>query len=67
VLTSEEVAQCLVEAMRDERFHVLPHPEVADYVTRKATDVDRWIGGMQRWQRSLYSDDSHPATWLTGR
>ena len=67
VRTSEEVAQCLVEAMRDERFHVLPHAEVADYVKRKASDVDRWIGGMQRWQGSLYSDDAHPATWLTGK
>jgi len=50
--------------MAEERFHILPHPEVAEYVKRKGADVDRWIGGMQRWQGSLFPADQHPATWL---
>ena len=53
VLSSAEVAQACLDAMRDERFHVLPHPEVATYVERKATDVDRWLAGMRRFQSAL--------------
>ena len=65
VLEAGDVAQVVVEAMREERFHILPHPEVAEYVKRKGADVDRWIGGMQRWQGSLFPEGSHPAGWLT--
>ena len=53
VLSSAEVAQACLNAMREERFHVLPHPEVATYVERKATDVDRWLTGMRRFQSAL--------------
>lgn len=64
VLQPEDVAQVITEAMTEERFHILPHPEVKEYVERKGADVDRWIGGMQRWQGSLFPPDQHPATWL---
>jgi len=66
VLQPEDVADSVIEALREQRFHVLPHPEVARYVERKGADVDRWIAGMQRWQQSLFPADQHPATWLTG-
>jgi hypothetical protein len=38
----------VVQTLRDERFHVLPYPEVADYIKRKADDPDRWLKGMRR-------------------
>lgn len=44
----EQVAEDVVNAMREERFLVLPHPEVQTFVERKAADVDRWIRGMRR-------------------
>jgi NAD(P)-dependent dehydrogenase (short-subunit alcohol dehydrogenase family) len=66
VLTSEDVADTVIAALREERFHVLPHADVEEYVKRKGADVDRWIGGMQRWQNSMFPADQHPATWLTG-
>jgi NAD(P)-dependent dehydrogenase (short-subunit alcohol dehydrogenase family) len=47
-VSPEQVADDVVAAMRDERFLVLPHPEVHDYMQRKAADVDRWLGGMRR-------------------
>lgn len=50
VLEPSEVAAVVVEAIRDERFLILPHPEVADYVGRKAADRDRWLAGMRRLQ-----------------
>lgn len=63
-LQPEQVAQCVIDAMREERFWVLPHPEVADYVKRKADDVDRWLAGMRRWQQRLFSGQSPPGEWL---
>ncbi|MEQ8440011.1 MAG: SDR family oxidoreductase [Ilumatobacter fluminis] len=60
VLTSDEVAQKCLEAIRDEKFLVLPHEEVATYVERKATDRDRWLAGMRRFQTALYPDGVLP-------
>jgi NAD(P)-dependent dehydrogenase (short-subunit alcohol dehydrogenase family) len=48
MVSPEQVAQDCVDAMRDERFLVLPHPEVLDYVRGKAADVERWLGGMRK-------------------
>jgi NAD(P)-dependent dehydrogenase (short-subunit alcohol dehydrogenase family) len=45
---TEDVAEAVVQALRERRFLVLPHPEVQDYVRGKAADVDRWLGGMRR-------------------
>ena len=47
-LTPEEVAGAVVEAIRDERFLILPHPEVGEFFQRKASDYDRWLRGMRR-------------------
>lgn len=47
-VTPEQVADDVVQAMREERFLVLPHPEVLDYWRGKTADVDRWLGGMRR-------------------
>ncbi len=44
----EQVAQAAVEGLRAETFLILPHPEVREYVQRKAADYDRWLGGMRR-------------------
>lgn len=48
VLEPDEVAGAVVEGLRQERFLILPHPEVADYFRRKAADYDRWLAGMRR-------------------
>lgn len=47
------VAETVVQGLRDERFLILPHPEVAEYFRRKAADYDRWLGGMRRLQSKL--------------
>jgi NAD(P)-dependent dehydrogenase (short-subunit alcohol dehydrogenase family) len=54
-LEPEEVAASVVEAMGEERFLVLPHPEVAEYFRRKATDYDRWLRGMRRLRDRVVS------------
>ena len=50
VLEPEFVADACIDAMREERFLVLPHPEVETYFLRKATDYDRWLRGMRRFR-----------------
>ena len=60
VLAADQVAQCFVDAIRAERFLVLPHPEVQTYVERKATDRDRWLAGMRRFQTALHPDGVLP-------
>ena len=60
VIEADEVAQLCLEAVRDNRFWVLPHPEVAEYVRRKGTDIERWLGGMRRFQDALYPDGPLP-------
>jgi NAD(P)-dependent dehydrogenase (short-subunit alcohol dehydrogenase family) len=50
----EDVAAAVVEGLGDERFLILPHPEVAEYVRRKAGDHDRWLAGMRRLQARVF-------------
>jgi NAD(P)-dependent dehydrogenase (short-subunit alcohol dehydrogenase family) len=50
VIEPEAVADAVVQALDAERFLVLPHPEVAEYVRRKGEDPERWLAGMRRLQ-----------------
>ncbi|MEU6604597.1 SDR family oxidoreductase [Streptomyces shenzhenensis] len=53
----EEVADALFKGIEEDRFLILPHPEVADHYRLRATDPDRWLSGMNRLQH----------TWETNR
>ena len=44
----EDVAEAVIAGLAEERFLILPHPEVAEYFRRKADDYDRWLRGMRR-------------------
>ncbi|MFT3694368.1 MAG: SDR family oxidoreductase [Kofleriaceae bacterium] len=55
VVTAEHVAEVTVEGLRAETFLILPHPNVATYVTKKAENYDRWLGGMAKLRRTLQS------------
>ncbi|MGE4427951.1 MAG: SDR family oxidoreductase [Solirubrobacteraceae bacterium] len=48
ILSPDVVAAMTVDALREERFLVLTHPEVLEYFRQKGSDYDRWIAGMQR-------------------
>ncbi|MCO8127099.1 SDR family oxidoreductase [Acidimicrobiia bacterium EGI L10123] len=50
VIEPDELAEVVAAGLADERFLILPHPEVLDYWRRKTDDYDRWIGGMRKLQ-----------------
>jgi NAD(P)-dependent dehydrogenase (short-subunit alcohol dehydrogenase family) len=60
VLDPADVADMCLQAIRNEQFLILPHPEVATYVERKAADRDRWLTGMRRFQSALHPDGNLP-------
>lgn len=53
VIEPEDCAEAVIAGLAAERFLILPHPEVAEFVRRKADDHDRWLAGMQRLQRAV--------------
>ena len=59
VRTPDEVADAWVRSLEDDRFLVLPHPEVGGYYARRAADTDRWLAGMRKLQGMV---DDHVGT-----
>jgi len=50
IIEPEELCNSVVATLAEERFLVLPHPQVLDYMRRKTDDYDRWLSGMRRLQ-----------------
>jgi NAD(P)-dependent dehydrogenase (short-subunit alcohol dehydrogenase family) len=53
VLAPEDVALATLAAIAEERFLVLPHPEVLEYFRHKGADYDQWLAGMARLRRKV--------------
>ncbi|MGE0131738.1 MAG: SDR family oxidoreductase [Blastocatellales bacterium] len=51
----EDAAEAVIRGLAEEKFLILPHPEVAEYFQRKANDYDRWLRGMRRLQDQINS------------
>ena len=51
MIEPSQLADTVIEALAEERFLILPHPEVLTYMQRKTNDYDRWLGGMRRLRR----------------
>jgi hypothetical protein len=49
----EQIADDVVKAIAEGGFLILPHPEVAEYYAARATQNDRWLGGMNKLQRKV--------------
>ncbi|MFI1003552.1 SDR family oxidoreductase [Streptomyces galbus] len=49
-----DVADALLKGMAEDRFLILPHPEVAAYYQARAAEPDRWLTSMnhlqQKWE-----------------
>ncbi|NUO44447.1 MAG: SDR family oxidoreductase [Streptomyces sp.] len=52
----EDVAEALFRGIEEDRFLILPHPEVAAYYQARAAEPDRWLAGMnhiqQKWEEA---------------
>jgi NAD(P)-dependent dehydrogenase (short-subunit alcohol dehydrogenase family) len=46
-----DVADALFKGIEEDRFLILPHPEVAEYYQARAAEPDRWLRGMNRLQQ----------------
>lgn len=50
----EDVADALFAGMAEDRFLILPHPDVAGYYAARAATPDRWLSNMnhiqQKWE-----------------
>ncbi|WP_141311370.1 SDR family oxidoreductase [Streptomyces spinoverrucosus] len=50
----QDVADALFKGIEEDRFLILPHPEVAGYYEARAADPDRWLTNMnhlqQKWE-----------------
>lgn len=52
-LEPDYVAEVVVQAIAAEQFLILPHPEVGEFIKRKANDYDRWLRGMRKLQAAV--------------
>ena len=50
IIEPEVLMDSVVEALNEDRFLILPHPQVLKYMQRKTDDYDRWVAGMRRLQ-----------------
>ena len=53
MIEPEALADCVIDTMNAERFLILPHPTVLEYMRRKTGDYDRWLAGMRRLKDRL--------------
>src|SRR5947209_363913 len=58
LLEPSDVAETVVEAIRDERFLIFPHPKVAKYMAFKGGDNERWLAGMRRMVHQAHEADA---------
>ena len=57
LLEPAEVADTVVEGIREERFLILPHPRVADYAALRGAQHERWLAGMRKLVRQARSQN----------
>lgn len=53
-LEPHQVADAVVSGLQEEKFLILPHPEVEKFFQNKANDYERWLGGMRKLQRTIF-------------
>lgn len=59
-VTVEQVAQAVIEGLADERFLILPHPDVAEFFARKGSNYERWLSNFRRLGAKLRRENPAP-------
>jgi NAD(P)-dependent dehydrogenase (short-subunit alcohol dehydrogenase family) len=52
-ISAAAAATAILDGLRENRFLILPHPQVAEFFRMKAEDPERWLRGMQRLRQKL--------------
>ena len=55
VISPEQVADTVLQGVDAEKFLILPHAEVEQFVQFKTANYDRWLGGMRKLRRNIMS------------
>lgn len=53
VISAEQLAESVMRGIEEERFLILPHPEVEQYIQAKSANYSRWITGMRKLRRGI--------------
>ena len=56
IVEPEDVATEVLAAIEEKRFLALPHSTVAGYEAARATERDRWLGGMRKFRRMVMGE-----------
>ena len=54
-ISAEECAEAVVKALDQETFLILPHPEVGEYIIKKAENRDRWLHSLRKIRDAVLS------------
>ena len=57
LLTADQVAETMIEGIEAETFRILPHPQVADYVSLRAQEPQKWLNGMRKLKAYAEAQD----------
>jgi NAD(P)-dependent dehydrogenase (short-subunit alcohol dehydrogenase family) len=55
LIETADVADAVIAGLAEEKFHILPHPQVAEYVKHKGADIESWLGAMRKLQRRFFA------------
>lgn len=56
VISPDQLAETVIEGIEAEKFLILPHPDVSQFIQYKTSDYDRWLGGMRKLRRKIVSE-----------
>jgi len=56
VLLPEAVAEVILQGVQKERFLILPHPEVTQFIQFKTADYDRWLQTMVQLRGKIIAE-----------
>ncbi len=54
-ISAEDCADAVVKGLETEKFLILPHAEVADYIVNKAENYDRWLHSLRKIRNAVLS------------
>lgn len=60
IVEPSAVAEAMLAAIENKHFLAFPHPKVAEYEALRATQRDRWLGGMRKFRRMMISERGRP-------